>query len=195
MNLQAVLPFPASEIQLRHLQGEAAISTVQHLRDEIDLSAHSSAGRDLIALDKKRDACGFVCGFEYRDQVIGTVRMVPIGLRLTLTEALLATMGEALPATDGAAWEVGRLVLAPEYRGNIEALRHCLKMALGHASEFARVDSLYASCTHVLSRLYRRFGFSVLAKDVPLPGTSKVYTLIRGAPAGITAVMASAAGY
>jgi hypothetical protein len=39
---------------------------------------------------------------------------------------------------------------------------------------------LYATCTHVLSRLYRRFAFRVFARDVPLQGTAKSYTLIRG---------------
>jgi hypothetical protein len=42
------------------------------------------------------------------------------------------------------------------------------------------VDRLFAACTHVLSRLYRRFGFTAYARDVPLAGTSKLYTMISG---------------
>jgi len=49
------------------------------------------------------------------------------------------------------------------------------------------VDHLFATCTHVLSRLYRRFGFSEVAREVPLPGTSKVYTLIRGTGRAVAA--------
>jgi predicted GNAT family N-acyltransferase len=84
-------------------------------------------------------------------------------------------------------WEVGRLVLAPAYRTDVDALRHCLSIALQYACAAARVDHLYATCTHVLSRLYRRFGFSVVAREVPLRGTEKAYTLIRGSSADIAA--------
>jgi hypothetical protein len=82
-------------------------------------------------------------------------------------------------------WEVGRLVLAPEHRSDVDALRHCLYLALGYACSHTRVDHLFATCTHVLSRLYRRFGFTAFARDVPLPGTAKAYTLIRGASGAI----------
>ena len=99
---------------------------------------------------------------------------------MTLTETLLPHSGADVPAAGTGDWEVGRLVLAPAYRSDVEALRHCLRIALEHACEATQVDHLFATCTHVLSRLYRRFGFSVFAKDVPLPGTPKTYTLIRG---------------
>lgn len=71
-------------------------------------------------------------------------------------------------------------MLAPAYRSDVEALRHCLRLALEYACDATQVDHLFATCTHVLSRLYRRFGFSVFAREVPLPGTAKAYTLIRG---------------
>lgn len=86
-------------------------------------------------------------------------------------------------------WEVGRLVLAPEYRSDVDALRHCLMLALDYACSHTRVDNLYATCTHVLGRLYRRFGFSVFAREVPLPGTGKAYTLIRGSSAQVAAAL------
>lgn len=84
-------------------------------------------------------------------------------------------------------------MLAPEYRSDVDALRHCLMLALDYACAHARVDRLFATCTHVLSRLYRRFGFSVFARDVPLPGTPKVYTLIRGASREIAAALGGGA--
>jgi hypothetical protein len=47
----------------------------------------------------------------------------------------------------------------------------------------------------VLSRLYRRFGFSAFARDVVLNGTEKSYTLIHGhAPQVLEALAAKAAG-
>ena len=49
-----------------------------------------------------------------------------------------------------------------------------------HLYENTNIQDFFASCTHVLSRLYRRFGFSIIKKDVLLPRTEKNYTLIRG---------------
>jgi predicted GNAT family N-acyltransferase len=128
-----------------------------------------------------------VFGFELDGELIGTIRIVPLGWQLTLTENLLPQLGTAAPALQQGDWEVGRLVLAPEYRSDVDALRHCLLLALQYARAHAQVDQLYATCTHVLSRLYRRFGFAVLAKEVPLLGTEKVYTLIRGKSRDIAA--------
>ena len=104
--------------------------------------------------------------------------------------------GTEVPALGGNDWEVGRLVLAPEYRTDVDALRHCLQIALRYACGATRVDHLFATCTHVLSRLYRRFGFTVVARDVPLVGTPKTYTLIRGSSGAVAAGLAcrSAAG-
>lgn len=118
--------------------------------------------------------------FDLDGERIGTIRIVPMGYQLTLTETLMEQLGSDAPALTAGDWEVGRLVLAPEYRSDVDALRHCLHLALQYACAHARVDSLYAACTHVLSRLYRRFAFLALAKDVPLVGTGKLYTLISG---------------
>jgi len=104
-----------------------------------------------------------------------------MGWGLTLTEALLPELGEAAPRVAPGDWEVGRLALAPEYRSDVDALRRCLHLALEYARRHAGVETLYANCTHVLSRLYRRFAFDAFARDVPLRGTPKSYTLIRGA--------------
>ena len=132
-------------------------------------------------------------GFELDGEVVGTIRIVPMGYGLTLAEALLAEA--ALPVPDAAAanWEVGRLVLAPEFRSDVDALRHCLLLALTYACRHSHVERLHATCTHVLSRLYRRFGFAVDARDVPLRGTEKTYTLISGTAAAVSAGLAQRA--
>jgi len=104
-----------------------------------------------------------------------------MGYGLTLTDTLLEQLGSQAPAVVAGDWEVGRLALGPEYRSDVTALRYCLHLALEYARENARVDRLFATCTPVLSRLYRRFGFATFARDVLLAGTSKSYTLISGA--------------
>ncbi len=112
-----------------------------------------------------------------------------MGYHLTLTETLLQQMDAQAPAVGPTSWEVGRLVLAPEHRSDVEALRRCLALAITYACEQTHIAHLYASCTHVLSRLYRRFAFAVFARDVPLPGSQKVYTLIRGTGADVAAAL------
>jgi predicted GNAT family N-acyltransferase len=133
-----------------------------------------------------------VFGFELGGEWIGTIRIVPLGHELTLTEKLLPQLGADAPEFARTDWEVGRLVLAPEHRSDVDALRHCLLLALDYACKHTRVDNLYATCTHVLSRLYRRFGFTAFARDVPLPGTEKTYTLIRGASGVVSAALGGA---
>jgi hypothetical protein len=115
--------------------------------------------------------------------------MVPMGRQLTLTDTLCAQLGEAAPPITSCDWEIGRLVLAPEHRSDVNALGRCLYLALSHSCAHTQVDNYYASCTHVLGRLYRRFEFKAFARDVPLPGSGKSYTLIRGVPAQIAAAL------
>jgi N-acyl-L-homoserine lactone synthetase len=126
--------------------------------------------------------------------MIGTIRVVPMQGGLTLTETLLAQSTAAWPTSREACWEVGRLVLAPEYRSDPDALKRCLFLSLSYLCGHADAQHLYASCSHVLSRLYRRFGFSAFAKDVLLEGTQKSYTLINGyAPVVLDALKQKAA--
>jgi hypothetical protein len=76
-------------------------------------------------------------------------------------------------------WEVGRLVLGPEYRSGFESLKRLLFLSLVDILDQHPVDNLFASCTPVLSRLYRRFGFSVLVKDASEDAEGS-YSLIHG---------------
>jgi N-acyl-L-homoserine lactone synthetase len=123
--------------------------------------------------------------------LIGTIRLVPMGLGLTLTDTLLEQLGPQAPTHDGTRWEVGRLVLDEAHRSDVDALRRCLFLSLDYASSITQVDHLYASCTHVLGRLYRRFAFSSFAADVPLAGTDKRYTLIHGTAPQVLATLCS----
>ena len=117
-----------------------------------------------------------------------------MGSALTLTETLLAQSGSPHVLLGNGSWEVGRLVLAPEYRTDPDALKRCLYLSLSYLCRNTEAQNLYASCSHVLGRLYRRFGFSAFAKDVVLAGTEKSYTLIQGyAPQVLNALSGSRA--
>lgn len=76
-------------------------------------------------------------------------------------------------------WEVGRLVLDARYRSGPEALRRCLFLTLMHLVQTTNIKNVFAVCTPLLSRLYRRFGCSVVVKDV-CDGPQESLSLIHG---------------
>jgi hypothetical protein len=78
-----------------------------------------------------------------------------------------------------ASWEVGRLVLAPHYRSGPETLKRCLFLTLVHLVRTTEIENIFASCSPLLSRLYRRFGFSVIAKDVGKE-SADAFSIIHG---------------
>lgn len=137
---------------------------------------------------------GITVAFECWGEIVGTIRAVPMRFGLTLTEQLLsqAQLDTAYRTADS--WEMGRLVMDPEFRGGVDSLRRCLFLAVSFLHEAAQADNLHAACTPALARLYRRFGFDVAAEDVPLQGASKNYTLIYGPLERVTAAL-SHSGY
>jgi len=78
-----------------------------------------------------------------------------------------------------ASWEVGRLVLAPQYRSGPEALKRCLFLTLLYLVRNREIKNLFATCTPVLGRLYRRFGFTVMVKDA-CRDPAESFSLIHG---------------
>jgi hypothetical protein len=52
------------------------------------------------------------------------------------------------------------------------------------------IQNLFASCTPLLGRLYRRFGFSVLVKDA-CEGAEESYSLIHGSVPVVLRALAS----
>lgn len=76
-------------------------------------------------------------------------------------------------------WEVGRLVLAPEYRSNAEILKTCLLQTFRQFLAVTDRANAFATCTPALSRLYRRFGFSVVMKEA-VQKDGEPYALIHG---------------
>jgi hypothetical protein len=110
---------------------------------------------------------------------------------LTLAEKLLLDVFPDPGKMLDDSWEMGRLVISPEFRSGQEALRRCLLLSLSFLHDIAPVANLHATCTAALARLYRRTGFEVIATDVPLHGTPKTYTLIHGP---FSRVMASLRG-
>jgi hypothetical protein len=121
---------------------------------------------------------GFVGAFTRYGEYIGTIRYLPMNRGLAPCDKLVRQHGISGPLLQES-WEVGRLVLAPQYRSGFDALKRLLFLSFVDVLEEHRVDNLLASCTPVLSRLYRRFGFSVLVKDA-CEDAEGSYSLIHG---------------
>lgn len=113
-----------------------------------------------------------------------------MGKGLSPVEDLLRERGAAVFAAKGN-WEFGRLVLDPRYRAGPELLERCVFLAVSRLARDFPCGYAFASCTPVLSRLYRRFGFSVIANDVRVPGEEKPYHLIQAAISDVLAASAS----
>lgn len=111
-------------------------------------------------------------------EYFGTIRYLPMGRGLAPCDKLVDQYDVA-PELLEQCWEVGRLVLDPQYRSSTESLKRCLFLTLVDLLEDVSVENLFASCTPVLSRLYRRFGFSVLVKEA-CADAEGTYSLIHG---------------
>ncbi len=120
-----------------------------------------------------------VGAFSCSDVVIGTIRVIPMNCGLTPCESLLQKQSLLSAQYYEDSWEVGRLVLAPQYRSGPESLKRCLFLTLLHLMQTTEIKNLFASCSPLLARLYRRFGFSVLVKDA-CQGETETYSLIHG---------------
>lgn len=125
-------------------------------------------------------------------EYIGTIRYLPMGEGVAPCDNLIR-QHEISPELLEDSWEVGRLVMDPQYRSSTESLKRCLFLTLTDLLEDTCVENLFASCTPLLSRLYRRFGFSVLVKDAAVDAEGN-YCLIHGhVPAVLKALAQSAA--
>jgi N-acyl-L-homoserine lactone synthetase len=101
---------------------------------------------------------------------------VPLLQGLSPLDPLLDRVDPAL--TEGA-WEFGRLVLDPTCRSGPELVRRSIFLGVEHLAENTDAENVFASCTPVLARLYRRYGFSVLTSKVATRG-AEPYCLIHG---------------
>jgi hypothetical protein len=126
-----------------------------------------------------------VGAFECRGAVFGTVRVLPMNLGLAPCDDVLDRQPHLPPGIREHAWEVGRLVLAPDHRAGPELLRRCLALTLLDMVDHAPVQNIFASCRPVLARLYRRFGYTALVRDVGTNDGEDSYTLIHGDVAAV----------
>lgn len=113
------------------------------------------------------------------------MRFVPMRGGLSAIEEILLRCPGPHPRSAYGDWEFGRLVLDPRYRGGPELLQKCVFLAVSHLMRNFACQNAYASCNHALSRLYRRFGFSVVSNQVLVAGEERPYNLIRARVADV----------
>jgi N-acyl-L-homoserine lactone synthetase len=109
---------------------------------------------------------------------------------LSPLDALLA--GQVEPERLRRGWEFGRLVLDPAWRSGPELVRRSIFLGVQHLARHTGAEHLFASCTPAHARLYRRYGFSVLAAAVRPPGACDAYCLIQGGLAQVLRASADA---
>lgn len=130
-----------------------------------------------------------VGAFECRGTIIGTVRVIPMNQGLAACEDVLQQQSLLPGHFYENSWEIGRLVIGPQYRHGYETVKSCLQLTLLHLVETVNIKNGFALCHPALSRLYRRFGFSVVVKNA-WEGSTGSYSLIHGPVSAVMRALA-----
>ncbi|KQT10754.1 N-acyl amino acid synthase FeeM domain-containing protein [Ramlibacter sp. Leaf400] len=174
------------ELSATVLSSAADRRLVTHLRQQADVQTEYEVDPGMAALEDVKDDLGVVLAIMRGAEPIGTIRFIPAGHGVTLTERFWshASAGTVLVGADS--WEVGRLIMAPEHR-NAELLPRCMTLAFLELLQNAEVQHLHASCHMRMTRLFRRFGFKI--HTTCTTGTGKDCALIHGEVNAVAAAL------
>jgi hypothetical protein len=165
------------ELSIRVLHTPTERRSIAHLRQYADFESEYELDPGLAAFEAIKDRLGIVVALSLGPDVIATVRSIPTGHGVTLTERFWRNTISNEGILGPYSWEVGRLVMAPEHR-RCDLLPRCLAMALIELMRHATVRHFHASCLTRMTRLYRRFGF--VPHGVTESRTGKQCALIHG---------------
>lgn len=135
---------------------------IAHLRDLADFKSEYQLDPSLAALEESKDDAGVVMALMRDEEAIATIRFIPSGQGLTLTERFWSDLVKDPAILGPNSWEVGRLVMAPEHR-RADLLTPLLRLALKELALNKEVVHMHGSCLMRMTRLYRRFGFQIHA--------------------------------
>jgi predicted GNAT family N-acyltransferase len=164
----AVLFNPQTQPQVRPALGIRVLETpeerqeIAHLRKYADFRSEYELDPGMASLETVKDSLGIVMGISLDDEMIATIRFIPTGHGVTLTERFWPDLVTEPAILGETSWEVGRLVMAPEHR-RADLLPRCMALALVELLRVADVEHMHASCLTAMTRLYRRFGFGTHA--------------------------------
>lgn len=135
---------------------------IEHLREQADFKSEYRLDPSLAALEDRKDDAGVVMALMRDGEAIATIRFIPSGQGLTLTERFWSDLVTDSAILGTASWEVGRLVMAPEHRRS-DLLTPLLRLSLMELMRRESVTHMHGSCLMRMTRLYRRFGFQIHA--------------------------------
>lgn len=150
---------PRGGLSIQVLPTAADRLLIASLRQYADSQSEYELDPGLAAFDRLKDELGIVMAISLDGIPIATIRFIPGGHGITLTERYWGTSITEPDILGPANWEVGRLVMAPEFR-RADLLPQCMAMSLEELLEHADVRHFHASCLLRMTRLYRRFGFA-----------------------------------
>jgi hypothetical protein len=149
---------PEAGLSIQVLPTAADRLLIASLRQYADSQSEYELDPGLAAFDKLKDELGIVMAISLNAVPIATIRFIPGGHGITLTERYWGASITEPEILGPDSWEVGRLVMAPEHR-RADLLPRCMAISLEELVEHATVRHFHASCLARMTRLYRRFGF------------------------------------
>jgi|GEM_PF-956602 len=156
--LQTSNDITQQRLSIKVLKTQEERLLISHLRQYTDFKSEQDLDPTLESIDTLKDNLGIVMAISLNDRIITTIRFVPTGHGVTLTERLWQGVTAEQERFGPNTWEIGRLIMAPEDR-HPDLLPRCLALALSELIKLKNVQHLHATATVPLSRLYRRFGF------------------------------------
>ncbi len=164
-------------LSVLRLQTRVERSLVAPLRALADTQTEYETDPELTSLDERKDELGVVLAIMMGNMAIGTIRFIPAGYNLTVTERLWGHVSAGTQLVAPYSWETSRLIMSPEHRRG-DLLPICMRLALMELLRNAKVQHLHGSTHMRLARLYRRFGFQIhTTKTI---GEGKECALIHG---------------
>jgi predicted GNAT family N-acyltransferase len=151
-------PDELPHLSIRVLETLQERETIAHLRQYADFRSEYELDPGMADFEAVKDELGIVMAISLGGEAIATIRFIPTGHGVTLTERFWRDLIEEPGILGSTSWEVGRLVMAPENR-RADLLPRCMALALATLVNLVDVEHMHASCLTSMTRLYRRFGF------------------------------------
>lgn len=158
--LPPVVP-PMGDLTVQVLRTPADRLLIAPLRRYADCGSEYELDPGMAALEQKKDSLGVVMAICQQGEPIATLRVIPSGHGVTLTERYWGHLAAGTELVAPGSWELGRLVIAPEHR-RADLLPRCMALAMNEFLEFEEVAHFHGSCLMRMTRLYRRFGFAIV---------------------------------
>jgi predicted GNAT family N-acyltransferase len=138
--------------------------------------------------EQRRDNLGVVLAFRDKDHnIIGTLRLIRMGYGLTITEKIIKEQEIEYPNLKNS-WEGGRLILVKKNR-NQKNMLYFISLALKWLIDDRNADYIFAHCPAALGRIYKKFGFKIISKNLNIPHYKRKYVIISESTSKIAKII------